>query len=113
MSPIELLRCGALFTLITIGVGWPFVRRARLDPAEKFAATCIISLVIVWLVAWAIYVFALPLPIFWVLPVVAVANLAWGRAELLVAVRDSSARQIAVGYTLLSAWCVGWLAFVL
>ncbi|MDB6092570.1 MAG: hypothetical protein JWM32_132 [Verrucomicrobia bacterium] len=117
---LPLLLCPFLFTLVIIGLGWPVARRLRLDPAEKLCASVAISLLGIYLVAFAFYVLKAPrLEVggmsakFWILPIAAVIGLVTGRKNFAELCRDADARSLLAGQAMLWTWCVGWLAFVM
>jgi 4-amino-4-deoxy-L-arabinose transferase-like glycosyltransferase len=108
----DLLACGLLVAGVTFGPAWPLVVRWRLEPAEKLAASAALSLTIVFVVGWAVYVFGLPVRWYWLLPAASIGGLAAGWRALVVAWRDDASRDLILGQLLVTTWCVGWLATV-
>lgn len=109
---LTFLAAGLLFAGMTLGLAWPLVARARLDPAEKLVAAAALSLLGIFLVGWLGFVAKLPVGLHWILPALALAGLLIRRAELRATWRDPVARELAVGQILVTAWCLGWLALV-
>jgi hypothetical protein len=109
---LPLLICLLLFFAVTLGLAWPLVSRFALDPAEKLCASAVLSLLGVYLTAFAIYVLRLPPVCFWLLPVLAGAGLVGQRRSLIVLFGDTDARAMLIGQWLLAGWCLGWLALV-
>ncbi|MSU24616.1 MAG: phospholipid carrier-dependent glycosyltransferase [Opitutus sp.] len=107
-----LLFAPAIFFATVFGLAWPLAARLPLAPAEKIAASAALSLIGIWLFAWTVYVWALPLPALGALPVLAGAGLAFRHRELVATGRDCDARELLIGQLLVTSWCVGWLAFV-
>ena len=109
----EFLSSMLIFAGVSFGLAWPVAARMPFDPAEKITVTVALSLLGVFVLAWIIYLWLLPLPIFWTLPVLAAVGLALNRHSLATLWRDASAREIVVAQLIVSGWCVGWLALVL
>ena len=101
-----------VFAVLGTGLGWPWVARRPLPAAEKLLAATGLSLLGVFLAAWGAYVFAWPVFVFWSLPGLALAGLAWGRAALVELWRDREARDLLVAQLIVTSWSVGWLALV-
>jgi hypothetical protein len=109
---LELLACLLLFFLLTFGLAWPLVARWTLDPAEKLAATAVLSWLGAYLFAFVLYLAGWPPAAFWILPGLALAGLvarwtAW-RETLL----DQTARSVLLGQLLVTGWVTGWLFFI-
>ena len=109
---IEFAGAAALFALTALGLAWPLASRLALAPAEKLAATVMLSTLGTFLIGWGIYVFRLPAAVAWLAPTLAAAGLVWNRRSWIEAVRDADARSLLVGQALVSAACVGWLALI-
>ena len=109
---LDLLLCLLLFFALTFGVAWPLATRLSLDPAEKLGASAVLSLLAVYVVAFAIYLLGLPVMAFWILPALAAAGLIAGRMQLIATVRDADARALLAGQLLVTGWCTGWLFFI-
>lgn len=107
------LLCTTLLTaLVAGGLAWPLVARRSLEPIEKLVATFALSLLGIFLFAWAAFVTQLPVAIHWILPGAALAGLAFRRGELSALGCDPSARALLLGQLAVTAWCLGWLAWV-
>ena len=104
--------CLLLFFGVTFGLAWPLAARLALDPAEKLCASVLLSLLGVYLAAFAIYVFRLPLAAFGVLPLLAAAGLLARLRPLSAVLRDSDARGLLIGLLLVTGWCLSWLLLV-
>ena len=101
-----------LFILLMTGVGWPLAARLTCTPAERLVASVALSWFGVFLVAWVVYVAALPRSVFWLLPLAAVAGVATGWRAWLEVWRDSDVREMAIAQSVVTAWSIGWLALV-
>ncbi|MBL9212504.1 MAG: hypothetical protein JNL92_18735 [Opitutaceae bacterium] len=101
-----------LFTLLLAGVGWPLAARLACTPAERLVAGVALSWFGVFLVAWVVYVAALPHVVFWLLPLAAVAGAAVGGRAWRDVWRDPAAREMIVAQGVVTAWSIGWLALV-
>ena len=109
---LELLACLLLFFTLTFGLAWPLAARLNLDPAEKLAASVVLSLLATYLVAFAIYLLGLPVAAFWLLPVLAALGLLTGRTALAAVFRDPGARALLAGQLLVTFWCTAWLGLI-
>lgn len=109
---LSLLPCLLIFPGLILGLAWAPVSRLNLDPAEKIVATCTLSLLGIFLLAWAVYVCALPVNWLWGLPLLAAAGLASGRHALAAVLRDADVRALLAAQGVVSASCLGWLALV-
>lgn len=109
---IPLFASLAVFALTVLGLAWPLAARLALDPAEKVCASVLLSLLGIYLFAFAAYVAGLPPAIHWALPFAAAAGLFLRRRDLIAALRDEDARLLLAGQLLVAAWCVGWLFFI-
>lgn len=103
---------GLLFAVITLGLAWPLVARRDFEPAEKLVAASSLSLLGVFLLGWLAFAARLPVALHWALPVLALVGLAARRTELLLLWRDPAARELLVAQILVTAWTLGWLAWV-
>jgi hypothetical protein len=101
-----------LFLALTFGLAWPLAARLALDPAEKLCAAAVLSLLAVYLAAFGVYVFGLPVAGLGLLPVLAAAGLVTGRQALIANFRDPDARAVLAGQLLVTGWCTGWLWFI-
>ena len=108
----EFTRCLLLFTLLTLGLGWPLAGRLPLAPLEKLVASLVCSLIALWLAGWLLYTCSLPWSLLWLLPPLAAAGLFWRRSELVTLLRDHSARAGLLAQGLVTMWCLGWLSLV-
>ena len=109
---LELLACLLLFFGLSLGLAWPLAARLNLDPAEKLVASTVLSLLAVYLLAFAIYLLALPVAAFWLLPALAAIGLLTGWRALAALLRDPGARALLIGQMLVTGWCTGWLWFI-
>jgi hypothetical protein len=76
--------------VLASGLGGPLAAQLPLAPAEKILAPVALSLLGVWLFAWAVNVWALPLAARWILPALDVARLD-GRNDWLAAAAPTGA----------------------
>ncbi len=101
-----------LFSVVMLGLAWPLVSRFALDPSEKLCASVTLSLLGVYLFAFALYMLRLPLGVFWLLPALAAAGLVVRWRPLAALFGDTDARVLLIGQLLIAGWCLGWLALV-
>ncbi|MDB6169796.1 MAG: hypothetical protein JWM88_2660 [Verrucomicrobia bacterium] len=106
------VRCLLLFPVVTLGLAWPVAAKLKLEPAEKLCATAVLSLLGVYLLAFASYILGLPNSALWAVPLLALAGLLAGGRAFREMLGDPDARALGVGQLLVSAWCAGWLALV-
>src|SRR4051812_31490889 len=71
------------FFVLTLGLAWPLVARLRVDPAEKLGASAALSVLALYLFAFAVYLLRLPPTTFLALPVLAGAGMLAGRHALM------------------------------
>lgn len=109
---VSLLFSLLLFFGVTFGLAWPVVARLTLSPLEKAITLAGLSLVGVFLVAWIIYVTALPLPWLWILPILAVGGLMRDHRSWVVLWLNPEVRPLGVAQGLITLWCVGWMATI-
>lgn len=109
---LELLSSAVVFVLVAFSLAWPIASRLALDPAEKLAASVVLSLLGAYLAAGAVYVLHLPAATLWLLPVLAAVGLATGMRALTTLLRDHDVRALLLGQLLVTGWCVGWLATI-
>src|SRR5688572_26262624 len=93
---LDLIGTILLYSVISVGLAWPIAARLGCAAPEKFLATLSLSLLAVYLVAWAIYVWSLPILTVWVLPFAAIASLFFGRRGLADTWRDRDVRELIV-----------------
>ncbi len=101
-----------LIGMTSFGLAWPIAHRLALDPAEKFVASLILSLLGLFVIGWLTYAAALPPPTLWLSPLLAGAGLLLGRRPLAAALRDPTVRTLLAAQCLVTAWCLGWLSLV-
>lgn len=101
-----------LYLVLTFGLAWPVAARLAWPGPEKLLASAALSLLGIFVFAWAVYVFALPRAAMWALPVVSVLGLGLGWRALRELWRESDVRELAVAQLIVTLWCVGWLALV-
>lgn len=109
---LSLLICLLVFGGITLGLAWPAASRLALDPAEKLVATIALSLLGVYLFAWMIYVWALPLWLLWALPALSIAGLLTHWRALHGTLVDPNAASLGLAQVLITLWSIAWLAVV-
>ena len=97
---------------VTPGIGWLTVRRVQLPPLEKLVASFAMGFVAVWGWAWLVYIFALPQALLWLLPATGAAGLWLGRSEGGALLRTVEVRHALCGQSLVTVWCIGWMATV-
>jgi hypothetical protein len=101
-----------VFVVTALGLGWPLAARLALAPAERIAASVVLSLTGAFVLAWVVFVCAWPAAWLRVIPALAVAGLWLGRKELAATWQDADARALVLAQGLVAAWCVGWLATI-
>lgn len=109
---LELAFCLLFFLLLTFGLAWPGASRLQLDSAEKLAASALLSLLVIFLTAFAIFVAHLPAATVWILPLAAVIGVVRQWRSLADTLRDANARALLTGQFLVTGWCLGWLWFI-
>ena len=97
---------------VALGLSRPLVERLRLRPAEAVVAGAALSLVLAWLVAFSVFASGVSLSGYALVPLLGLAGLCLGLRGLRSAGADPEARDLLLGQLLVTAWCVGWLAFV-
>src|SRR5687768_1124848 len=107
---VDIFTSVLLYSSVSIGLAWPIARRLKLDPAERLTASVVLSLFGVYLIAWIVYVMALPTAVMWVIPAATIGSLAAERRSLALLFDDREARRSIVGQVIVSASCLGWLA---
>lgn len=109
---LEYLASLLLVSGLALGLAWPFAVRLAGDAMERITISAALSLLVVYLIAWSVYVFDLPVNLLWVLPAFAVGGLAFGRRTLVISWRDPGGRDLLIGQLIVTAWCLGWLTLV-
>jgi hypothetical protein len=102
----------ALLVLSSFAPGFFFVRRLPWSPPEKLSAAVGLSLLLVYLAAFAIYVFALPPSAHLLVPALAAASLAATWRDLLRLLRHPTVRRWLGAFGFLLAWALALLALV-
>lgn len=110
LTALPVLILGA--ALCVLGLGWPLAARLALEPGEKLLAAVVLSLLAVFVTAWAVYTAALPLAALWLLPAAAALGLALSVRSVAAALRDSAVRELLAAQAFVTAWSVFCLAFV-
>lgn len=105
--------CLVLYFGITFGLAWPIARRLPLDPAEKIAASAALSLLMVFLAGWIIYIRVLPQKFFWALPAIALIGTTCEWRTVISAMKERETRTLVAAQVLVTAWSVGLLALIL
>jgi hypothetical protein len=101
-----------LCSTIVVGLGWPIAARLRLNPSETLLAAIVLSLLGVFLFAWATYALDLPPTVIWGLPLLTSAGILVSRGSIVTALRDSTVHALLIAQGLVTAWCLGWLSMV-
>ena len=101
-----------LLGLTTLGLAWPLAARLGLAPEEKIVASCVLSLLGLFLLGWFTYITALPAFTLWLAPLLAAAGLLLDRRALAATLGDPGVRALLVAQFLLTVWCLGWLSLV-
>lgn len=109
---LSLVATTLLFTVVVLGLAWPWAVRIGGSATESLLIGAGLSLVGTFGFAWLVYVCGAPWGLVWILPLLATAGLARERRRLLDLWRDAEARNVVVGQVLVSAWCIGWLGCV-
>jgi len=109
---IQLFGCVALFLGLVFGLGLPLTAGLNLRSEEKIALAPGVALVVLYLAAFAIYVFRLPALCFLLLPAAAGAGFVWRRHAIVAALRDPGTRSLLGAYAIWSGWALGFLALV-
>lgn len=102
-----------LFLVLSTGMGWPLAARLRCSVPERLIASTAFSLLFIFLFAWSVYVFDLPVGVLRALPAIAAAALAFSLRSLRHAWADPEFRDLVITQGLVTSWCIGWLALVL
>jgi hypothetical protein len=105
--------CGAFFCFLIFGPAWPIARRLPLTPIEKVSASVALSLLLVFLTAWLVYVCAWPLKVYWILPALAGAGVIPEWRTIISTAKESEVRTLLVAQLLITAWSLGLLALIL
>lgn len=111
-AALPFLAAALLFAVISLGLAWPLVARARLDAAEKLVAALALSLIGVFLFGWLDFVARGPVALHWLLPALALAGLVARGRELRGLWGDDAARELLFCQFGVSLWVLGWLAWV-
>src|SRR3954468_23034359 len=101
-----------LFVVMSLGLGWPIAARCQLRPGETIVAAVGLSLLGVFLGAWIVFVFDLPIWLLWLLPLAALIGLISHRGSLVVIGRDPEARTLLGSWVLVAASAIAWLSLV-
>ena len=109
---LDLARSLLLFLLIAFGIGWLPAARFPFAPAENIVAAAALALLGTFLIAWLIFVAALPAVALWILPALGAAGFLIRWRALAEAWRDADGRAVIIGQLIVSVWCVGWLGTV-
>lgn len=112
MIALLFLLCGVVFVLACFGLAWPLVTRLRLTPAEQIALAPALAHVLLFLFGWAVFEFRAPLGLLALAAPAGLLGLLSGWRPLLALGRDPGARELLIGYALVTAWCLGWLGLV-
>jgi hypothetical protein len=105
MEVVLLVVC---FVLVVFGLGPALMPAGFGTPLQRTAAGVAASLVLVYLMAFAIYVAHLPKDAHWVIPVAAVAVLGLRRRQAAALWRNREVAGAFLGWLALAAWLLGW-----
>jgi 4-amino-4-deoxy-L-arabinose transferase-like glycosyltransferase len=112
MVPLLISSSLALFG-VAVGLAWPVTRRISLDPLEQLLATVALSLLGVYLFAFAVFAARLPIALLAGVPALAAFNLVFQRRSLGTAFTNTDVRGAIAGQILICVWCMGWLGLIL
>lgn len=101
-----------LFALLSFGPAWPIAARLIGTAGERLLASIVFSWLAIFVVAWAVYVCALPLSVLWILPPAAIVGLAVGWRPLRALAREPEARELATAQAIVTCAVVAWLALI-
>ena len=100
-----------LLVVCSFAPGFLLVRRLRWSGLEKLCGSVALSLVLLWLASWGIYVFARPVAYFGLAAACGMAGIAVANDALRL-FRGLRARRALAGYGLLLAWTLLVLAVI-
>jgi hypothetical protein len=109
---LELFSLLLLFPVIAAGPAWLLASRLALEPLERVTAAVVLSLLGAYLLAWTVYLLALPLGCLWAWPALGAAGLFAGRRALGETLRTPVVRTALAAQVLITLWCLGWLMLV-
>lgn len=112
MALVQLVGACLLFAIVMFGLGWPIAAKLPFDAIGRLVATLVVSVALTWLVAWTIFVTNASWNLFWAVPFAATVGIVTSGRAALELWRDSSVRAVLVGFALVAAWCLGWLALI-
>lgn len=101
-----------IFVVVCLGLGWPVAATLRLDAGEKILATVALSFTGTYLVAWSVYVLALPPAALWAIPVAAIGGALLRWPNWRTTCRAAPVRALLVGQLIVTAWCITALATI-
>ncbi|MBL9200861.1 MAG: glycosyltransferase family 39 protein [Opitutaceae bacterium] len=101
-----------LFTLLSFGPGWPIAARLGGTAGERLLGSVVLSWLTNFVVAWAVYAWALPLATLWVLPAAALGGIGAGWRPLRDLWRETEARDLIIAQAIVTLSVVAWLALV-
>lgn len=102
----------SLFALLSFGVAWPVAARLTGTAGERLLASVMLSWLTIFVVAWIVYVGALPHGVLWVLPGMSLGGLWLGRRALRDLWREAEVRDLAIAQAIVTASVVAWLALI-
>jgi hypothetical protein len=112
MIALLFVACGLAFFLASFGLAWPLVARLPLTPAERLVLAPALSHLLLFLFGWAVFLTAAPPGWLGLAAPAGLLGLACGWRAARELWRDGTARELGVGYALVTAWCLGWLSLV-
>ena len=98
--------------LLLVGCACPLALRLRLDPEEQVLASATLSVLLIFLFAWVIYVSGLPWILFRGLVLVAFIGVVLRVPKLAEFFRQRAASRMILAQMLLSACSLAWLMTV-
>jgi hypothetical protein len=109
---LDLIGSVLLYLVVSAGLAWPVAARLSCSASERLLASSFLSLVAVYLFAWAVYVWDLPLVALYALPVATIVGLALNWRGAAQTCRDREVRNLLSQQMIVTGWCIGWLALV-
>src|SRR5690349_10274030 len=106
MTVLDCIGTVLIYFAISVGLAWPVAMRIAAVPTERLLATVSLSLVGVYIVGWAVYVWALPLLALWTLPFISAIVLSMHWRTIAATWRDRDARALIGSQGIVTAWCV-------
>jgi hypothetical protein len=96
----------SLLIVCSLGPGLLLTRVFRWRPAERLCAAVGLSLIVVYLATWTVYVFDLPASVAWFVSAASAASLVACRRDLVHILADRRARQMMIGAACALTWAL-------